>query len=381
MKLIKEVNEIKPFAFYLVDTLGILYPNDMKRFYYLIDNNLDENIIIGFHSHNNLQLSFSNAQEMTQLNRKRKLIIDSSVYGMGRGVGNLATELFADYINNYIEQRYSIIPLLDITDKYLLPIYSQQKWGYALPYFISASVKCHPNYASYLIKKETLSIERIEKILSLIRIEDRAEYNEQLIETLYFNMQKCTIDDSNTIKQLQKLIQEKNILILGPGNSIEVYKEKIKQEIEQHKFFIVSIHFINDMFPLNAVFFSNEKRVNLNKKHNKNIIHLITSNLNSKDFHSPLILDYASLLGEGASSDNALAMLIRLFKKIGVKKIFLAGFDGFDINPSLNYFISSYKNELDFETVKKKNDEISKQLISSLKGIEYEFITPTKYKL
>ena len=170
LNLLRDVNEIKPYAFYLVDTLGMMYRHDMRKFFYLIDNNLSQDICLGFHSHNNLQMSFANAQEMIRLNHQRTIIVDSSCYGMGRGVGNLTTELFADYINNNIEQRYSLIPLLNIVDKYLMPIFSEQRWGYDLPYFLSATAKCHPNYAAHLMKKETLGIEKIEIEASIIPI-------------------------------------------------------------------------------------------------------------------------------------------------------------------------------------------------------------------
>ena len=103
LNLLRDVNEIKPYAFYLVDTLGMMYRHDMRKFFYLIDNNLSQDICLGFHSHNNLQMSFANAQELIRLNHQRTIIVDSSCYGMGRGVGNLTTELFADYINNNIE--------------------------------------------------------------------------------------------------------------------------------------------------------------------------------------------------------------------------------------------------------------------------------------
>ena len=40
LPLIKDVNKLKPYAFYLVDTLGMLYRDDMRRFYYLIGQSL-----------------------------------------------------------------------------------------------------------------------------------------------------------------------------------------------------------------------------------------------------------------------------------------------------------------------------------------------------
>ena len=54
--LIFRVNSLLPFSFYIVDTLGTMYKNDMLRLFYLIDHNLNKKISIGFHSHNNLQL-------------------------------------------------------------------------------------------------------------------------------------------------------------------------------------------------------------------------------------------------------------------------------------------------------------------------------------
>ncbi|MFR7384805.1 MAG: hypothetical protein ACLUTO_10770 [Anaerostipes sp.] len=66
LNLFERINEMKPYAFYLVDTLGKLYAKQLLKLFYLADDNLDEDITIGYHSHNNLQLSFSNAQQLIQ---------------------------------------------------------------------------------------------------------------------------------------------------------------------------------------------------------------------------------------------------------------------------------------------------------------------------
>ena len=89
ISLIDWANSTRPKAFYIVDSFGTMSKSDLLRMFYLVDNNLSKDIKLGFHSHNNLQLSFSNAQELAELNTKRELIIDSSVFGMGRGAGNL----------------------------------------------------------------------------------------------------------------------------------------------------------------------------------------------------------------------------------------------------------------------------------------------------
>lgn len=379
LNLIKDVNEIRPFAFYLVDTLGIMYRHDIRKFFYLIDNNLSKDIIIGYHSHNNLQMSFSNAQEIMRLNHQRTIILDSSCYGMGRGVGNLATELIMDYINNNIEQRYLLTPILNIVDKYLMSIYAEQRWGYDLPYFLSATVKCHPNYAAHLMKKETLSIERIEKLLSLIPLDARSEYNATLIERLYIDMQNCDIVDKVSLDVLKKIINGKNVLMVGSGSSIKTQKDMIDNTINKYNPYTITTNFITDTLFADALFVSNEKRFDSLDIDEIDTL-LVTSNLLDKASDKALLFNYSSLLGEGDASDNAGAMLIRLLKKVGVKKIYLAGFDGFDVNSSENYYIADYQKALDFDVAKKKNMDISKQLKAALNGIDYEVITKTKYE-
>lgn len=377
LNLIRDVNEIKPYAFYIVDTLGVMYCHDIRRFFYLIDSNLSKDIWLGYHSHNNLQMAFSNAQEMTRLNHDRNIILDSSCYGMGRGVGNLATELIADYINKNIDSRYSISPILNIVDKYLMPIYADQRWGYDLPYFLSASVKCHPNYAAYLIKKETLSIEKIEKILALIPIKDRDEYDSELIEKLYLKMQKFDLDDHISYKKVFDLVNEKTVLIIGPGYSTIKYEDIIKNKSKNCV--VISVNHIPLNFKIDALFISNEKRLDSLELTSINNI-LATSNL-KVGLPNAIHFNYSSLLGEGDASDNAGAMLIKVLKNIGVKKVLLAGFDGFEADSSLNYVTSSFKKSLDYNSVKKKNSDISRQLKFALKEIDYEVITPTKYDI
>lgn len=376
LNLIKDVNLLNPYAFYLVDTLGICYRHDMRKFFYFIDGNLSQNICLGFHSHNNLQMSFSNAQEMIRLTTHRKLIIDSSCYGMGRGVGNLATELFADYINNNIQQKYPLTPILNIVDKFLMPIYAKQKWGYDLPYFLSATYKCHPNFASYLLRKETLDIEGIEKILSLIPMNKRSEFDQHLISELYLQYQNCEIDDSDDLSKLSDFIGGRSVVIIGPGATILKYNKEIN-EIKKDKL-AISTNFIPTNFEIDIVFISNAKRLaNIGSLKNIGLV-ISTSNLNVPN---SLVFNYSSLLGEGNALDNAGAMLIKLLKRANVGKIYLAGFDGFDIDPSFNYAVDQYKKFLDYDTANFKNINISKQLRLALTGVNYEFITPTKYEI
>ena len=99
--LAKKVIEINPYAVYIVDTYGLMHKNQVLNYFNILDKTLPKNIKIGFHSHNNFQLSYANSIELIELKSDRNIIIDSSLFGMGKGVGNLNTELIADYLNKF----------------------------------------------------------------------------------------------------------------------------------------------------------------------------------------------------------------------------------------------------------------------------------------
>lgn len=181
--LIKEINLIKPYGLSIVDTLGNMYEQDVVNIFDFIDKNLDFEVSLGFHSHNSLQLSFSNTKALLKMGIKRPLIIDACLYGMGRGAGNLCTELITKYLNDNLLGNYNISPLLKSIDKDLKPIYQKSPWGYSTPYYIAAFHGCHPNYAGYLVKNG-FSDEKINEILSQIAFENKTIYNVDYLETL-----------------------------------------------------------------------------------------------------------------------------------------------------------------------------------------------------
>ena len=301
---------------------------------------------------------------------------------MGRGVGNLATELLAEYVNMNIEQRYSIIPLLTIADKYLMSVYAQQKWGYDLPYFLSAAYQCHPNYAAYLLRKETLDIPTISRMLSLLPVDKRDLYHKDLIEDIYYSIQSCQYDDGRTITELRGSLEGEPILLLAPGATLQTEAAKVQAYIEVNQPIVIAINFIPESFDEDIIFISNRKRLSSLQSKIKQCAKIIaTSNLQDSLPECVNFINYASYLGEGKASDNAGAMLIRFLAQVGVKQIALAGFDGFAVNTNENYCVDSYKNVFRRRRGTEKNVEITRQLKLALNDVNYEVITSTRYEI
>mgnify|MGYP002626179787 CR=1 FL=1 len=105
--MVRRINSIKPFAFTIVDTFGSMYLHDLYRIYYLVEHDLSPDIAIGVHLHENLSLSFSLAQEIMHIAKpSRTIIIDGSLYGMGRNPGNLPIELMMDFMNLQVSNAF-----------------------------------------------------------------------------------------------------------------------------------------------------------------------------------------------------------------------------------------------------------------------------------
>lgn len=185
LELIYRANELKPYAFYIVDSFGAMKQQELVRLFHIVENNLNNNIKIGFHSHNNMQLSYSNAQALVSIMTQKDLIIDTSIFGMGKGGGNLNTELFIEYLNESTGSDYHLKPLLSLIDKIIGQFHQHHYWGYSLPYYLSAKYNTHPNYIVFLCSIKTITIESIDAILSSMDDCKRMNFDRKYIEKMY----------------------------------------------------------------------------------------------------------------------------------------------------------------------------------------------------
>lgn len=168
-KLISSIDLLRPYAVSIVDSFGYMIKSDFRQYFRILDNILGPQTIIGFHSHNNMCLTFITAQDIFEYETTRRLFIDASLYGIGRGAGNLNTELIANYYNMILGKKYNINIILNLIGKYILPIEKKRGWGYSPYLFLTGLYRCHPNYACYLLEEQPdISVEVFEQFLRSI---------------------------------------------------------------------------------------------------------------------------------------------------------------------------------------------------------------------
>lgn len=384
LDLIDLVNEIHPYSYGIVDTYGAMYLEDIIRFYNLVDHNLNKDICIDIHSHNNFQLSFAFAQEIIRLSSDgRKIILDATLDGMGKCAGNLNTELIVDYLNRKRQYDYDFDKILDIIDDYIYMIKKNNGWGYSIPSFMAGIYKSHPNNVIYLTEKFRLNTKDIKNIISMIDEETRQRYDYDNIERIYIDYNQGNTDNSKNMEFLKTELENKSILLLVPGNSLIEEKAKIDKFIELENPIIISVNFVSEHEGA-YVFWGNSKRYHGIEHGCLGSREIICSNV-VKENPKLCIVDYNMLINRGFKYfDNSTMMVLNLLKKLCPKKISIAGFDGFDKDKQNNFVDESFANRRyvdEFDAINNELERMMREYYLTVKGsIELSFLTDSRFE-
>lgn len=375
LDIITLVNKIKPYGFSIVDTFGAMRQEDIGRLYYLIENNLDKDIVLGIHLHENLGLSYSLAQYILEIAAPtRNIVIDGSLYGMGKIPGNLCIEQIMDHLNYRYGCSYSTEPIYDAIDEYIMPIYGKTRWGYSVPYAISAQCHVHRTYAEYLSNEKRLRTKDIRRILNEIDREHAETFDENYIRELYIKYMDVEYDDKEAMQKLRGKIGLYNkVIIVAPGASIE------KLEIDSKLLTdacLISVNFIYEKRTVDFAFFTNAKRLDYARNIECSKM-IISSNLVNDVSNVEYVFSRNELVyHDDKFCDDSTLMLLNLLKRVATKEIYIAGFDGFNKEKN-NFFEQSYERvvrESDYDWLIKK--DILKE---SYSGMNITFLTKSLY--
>lgn len=353
--LVEKVLKLKKYfnVLYIVDSYGSLVVEDVRKIINIIKG-LDDKIQLGFHAHNNLELALANSIEAIKSNID---YLDCTITGMGRGAGNLKTELLLTYLN----LKKKIIKIKDyknianVVDQFE-EIKQKEKWGTSLPYMISGSTNSPQAEAMKLIKSKRYNLTDI--INHLIRKKEK-----------------------NIISKKILPFKKNTILIVGGGYSVKKNLIYIKEFIKKN--------------PTTFIMFAGCKNFDLfNNIKNQSLI-CITGNeinkinkkyLTTQNFLINDVVDNKTILPNNLKkifqlkknkidkniSNSLLSISLAATLELGAKNIFLVGFDGYNHTNKINDYslntenqkiINFYGRKLDlifltdsiYESVKKKS--------------------------
>lgn len=344
IELARAANKLKPTGLSIVDTFGAMYADELERITAVLDSQLDQEIQLGFHSHNNQQLSFSLVMHFISLlkNSSRDVIVDATLCGMGRGAGNAATELVCNYLNLKENGNYDMDMIMDAIDMYMSYFQEKFTWGYSTPYFIAGMYCCHVNNIAYLQKNHRTNARDMRNIIQSLTAEERKKYDYDLLEKKYSENQNRIVKDDDTMDELRAEFKGRKILLIAPGKTILTQKERVKKYIEQENPVIIAINALNKEYQCDYLFLISSVRYQYAKEvyseQFKNTKKILLSCIKTEGAEDEKIINFSRVVKYGWEHfDNAVINCLRFLDKLNVKDIAIAGFDEF-----LNEYNESY---------------------------------------
>jgi 4-hydroxy 2-oxovalerate aldolase len=409
--------------FYIADSYGSILPERMK---YLIEPFKDiPHIKIGFHPHNSLQMAFANTLEAIKLGVD---IIDSTIYGMGRGAGNLPTEVVLSYMQLSTTDKYNVIPVLHCIDRFFMDIEVDEPWGYQLPYMLSGIFQCHPSYPKALVDYREFSMEDIWNALEVIKKINPVGFSKDIINQIIksgmigglrkgrtslqsdiYNERKT---DNETTRQQEKIRatetsykerhRGRDFLILANGPTLRDYGPRIEEFIRKYDPIILGANYLSGFFKPDYHAFNNKKRfVDYVDTVDKDSILLLGENLSldmireytSRPYEKLCFIDELDDFGiiDGVIQSNCRTIAVLLMGVaivMGAKRIFAVGMDGYTGTDSAGSFhfydekVEPEERELIVER-HRHNQHFIEQIDEYLNGMGKEgvhIITPTSYR-
>lgn len=193
--------------FCMVDSFGGITPEDVTNIY----NEVRANTIVpvGFHGHNNLQLSLINTITAVKLGVD---YVDATILGMGRGAGNLNMELLLTYLNAHEGMQVDFNVLGDVISTFT-PLMNKYQWGTNLPYMLAG--------ANRIPQKEVMDwvTNRIYSFNSIVRALDNRK-NQEADNAKYPIMKNDKKHDS--------------IVVIGGGSTAITHSDAIKDFITKN---------------------------------------------------------------------------------------------------------------------------------------------------
>lgn len=340
---------------YIADSYGSIFPFQIVG---LFEPLLElGGFRVGFHPHNNIQMAFANSLEAIKTGVH---IIDSSIYGMGRGAGNLQTEIILSYILQQQNNKYNILPILNCIERFFIDLHRETPWGYELPYMISGILNCHPNYPKEFLRRKEISMEDIWAGLECVRELNPTGFNPQIVEKI---ITTGLISASNNKRASDLPLISSTVpagelpsvpyidrhkgcefLVLANGPNLLKYKPDIDEFIAKYDPVILGANNLGGIFTPHYHAFNNKKRfVSYVEQVNAQSKLMIGTNITlgmiqeyvSRDYE-PLVfydlLDANFDIRDGVITTNCRTisvLLVGLAVVMGAERVFIAGMDGY----------------------------------------------------
>ena len=333
LELLPKVKGIADY-FYMVDSYGGVYPQDVKDTIQLVRSYIPD-VPLGFHGHNNMELALINT--LTAIEEGCEMV-DTTITGMGRGAGNVKTELLLTALNAQGKLKVDFNPLSKVVDGFTV-LRKTYEWGTNLPYMVSGAHSLPQKDVMDWVGKRYFSFNSIIRALQ--------------------NQVKGVIDNIS-VRNWEQHLSLDSVLIVGGGQSVQAHKEAIIQFLNFNKN-VVIIH-ASSKNALTFVGVDNQQIFCLvgNEGHRMEEVfngdlpldslcilppspRKMGTYIPSQLINNSYQLDALSFTS--ASDESVTALALELSIRLNASKVYLVGYDGYSENINENQIELFNENE------------------------------------
>ena len=369
----KMIHNSSADIFYIADSLGALDEEKLINVLDCVKSKYSREI--GIHAHDNMEKGLSNSLIAID---NGATWVDSTINGMGRGPGNVKTEIALIALDKYRNKKFDIKKPIQLIDKYFVELKNKYKWGTNPYYYYAAENKIHPTFIQTILEYNRYSPEEIISKIRFLSKQDSKKFSNTLLNE-NVGSSKLFPGTWNPKKE----IKNREVLILGTGPSIKKYGKALERYITKRKPYVIALNIEKSV---------NEKLITARAACVP--VRIFSDHVSYENFDQTFILPLSSqgseiqkklkkvkvknygFLVKGddfkffdtyATSPYmfALAYALSIANSGQAKNIFLAGIDGYSNNEALNLEMN--------ELIKSYNKNKRSKKITS--------IVPTRYKI
>jgi 4-hydroxy 2-oxovalerate aldolase len=377
---------------------------------------------IGFHPHNNLQMSFANALEAMRVGAS---FVDATIYGMGRGSGNLPIEILLSYLHKNGETKYNVAPYLDVIERFFLDLMKEYKWGYSLKSLFGGIKNIHPYYVSEVFKQGFYTADEMWSLFDGIKEKCPVSFSKEhlknaLEERFYMptidqakdiilevakEAQIIPVEDAFSLNNLPIMNRHKNkkFLIIANGPSVNTYNSQIREYAKNKELVTIGCNYLTNIFePDYHTFVSKKRFLKYSNAVSEKSLLLVPSFFGKQivkdNYDRPV--EYIEMVSTGdlitkpidgikqqhVYLNVAIAAILTAYQ-MGAEEIMVAGMDGYEKEDSkeIKYFyneedvhddkvVASLRYDYLVVELKRVSDYLYEQ------GVPLSIITPTSHK-
>jgi len=372
--LAKEASKYPIDVLYFADSLGNM---DLEQVQSVIDLfRVHWKGELGIHAHDNMAMALSNTLYAL---KNGVTWVDSTVTGMGRGAGNVKTELLAIEISNLRNTKLNIKPLISLATKIFKPLQDKYLWGTNPFYYLSGKNSVHPTYVQEMMTDTRYKDEDIISVIGHLGSKGGKKYSKKILaESRNFYSQPPKGSWSPV-----ELFHNREVMLIGSGPGVSAHSRAIEAYIKNKKPLVLALNaqslISNALIDLRIachplrLLTDFEKLINLSKPLITPLSSIPDNILETNKMLK--ILDYGlgvqnseNIYDENfciLTSQLVLGYALAVASSGKAKRILLAGFDGFSADDPRRM-----ENDLIFQA--HKNTDFAVDLLA---------VTPTLYNI